>query len=55
MVGVNVSDYGDLDKALRIFRSKVRKAHILEMVNRKSHYVSPSEKRHRTRGRRKPH
>ena len=52
MVTVQVSKYGDFDKALRVFRTKVRQAHILELANRKAHYISPSEKRHRSRGRR---
>ncbi len=49
MVNVDVSKYQDLEKALRVFRTKVRQAHILELINSKSHYTSPSEKRHRNR------
>ncbi len=49
MVSVNVSDYANLDEALRKFRAKVRKAHIFDMLNRKSYYLSPSERRHRRR------
>ncbi len=49
MVGVNVSNYENFDAALKAFRSKVRKAHIIELINRKSHYISPSERRHRSK------
>lgn len=49
MVNVDVTRYPDLEKALRVFRTKVRQAHILELSNSKAHYVSPSEKRHRSR------
>lgn len=52
MVTVQVSKYRDLDKALQVFRTKVRQAHVLELANRKAHYVSPSEKKHRSRGKR---
>ncbi len=49
MVNVDVTKYQNFDKALRVFRTKVRQAHILELINSKSHYISPSEKRHRSR------
>ncbi len=52
MVRVKVTDYQNLDSALKVFKNKVRRAHILEIYGRKSHYMSPSEKRHRVRQKR---
>lgn len=49
MVIVNVRNHGDFEKALKVFKSKVRKAQILEITQRKAFYVSPSEKKHRRR------
>ncbi len=51
MVGVNADKYDTLDKALKAFKSKVRKAHIIELSNQKSHFVSRSEKRRRRKKR----
>ena len=53
MVGIHVSDYQNFDAALKAFRSKVRRAHIIEIANKKAHYVSPSERRHKERGKKK--
>lgn len=53
MVGVKVTDYQNLESALKVFRNKVRRAHILEIYGRKSHYISPSEKRRRIRQRKR--
>ena len=49
MVTVDVSKYKDFDKALCVFRTKVRQAQVMELANRKAHYISPSEKTHRSR------
>lgn len=49
MVTVHVGTYGDFEKALRAFNRKVRKAHILETWQKKSHYLSPSQKRHKAK------
>ena len=51
MVSVNVDKYDTLEKALKVFKSKVRKAHIIELSNQKSYFVSRSEKRRRRKGR----
>lgn len=53
MVSVNVSNYDSFDKALRIFRVKVRRSQIMKIVHRKAHFISPSEKRHRLRQRKR--
>ncbi len=53
MVGIQVSDYQSFDAALKAFRSKVRRAHIIDIVNKKSHYISPSERKHKERGKKK--
>jgi ribosomal protein S21 len=53
MVYVNVSDQHDFDKALQKFKRKVRKAHILEIAQNKSYYLSPSERKHRNKYRRR--
>jgi len=49
MVSVDVGKYRDFDKAFRVFQTKVRQAHILELLNQKSHYISPSERRRKSR------
>ncbi len=49
MVTVHVANYDNFDKALRAFNRKVRKAQIIETVHKKSHYVSPSQKRHKAK------
>lgn len=49
MVSVRVKDYHTLDNALKVFRRKVRRSHILEIYSKKSHYISPSEKKHKLR------
>jgi len=49
VVWVNVHDFDNLENALKVFRRKVRRAHILELYSKKSHYMSPSEKKHRLR------
>lgn len=49
MITVNVKNHGDFDKALKVFRAKVRKAQILEITQRKAFYISPSEEKHRRR------
>ena len=49
MVVVDVSKYKNFDKALQVFRTKVRQAHVLELLNSKSHFISSSEKRRRNR------
>ncbi len=48
MIGVNVSNYSNFDAALKAFISKVRRERIIDTINRKAHYMSPSEKRHRS-------
>ncbi len=47
MITVNVKNHGDFEKALRVFKAKVRKAQIMEIAQRKAYYVSPSEEKHR--------
>ncbi|MCD6376105.1 MAG: 30S ribosomal protein S21 [Caldisericaceae bacterium] len=49
MITVHVPNYGDFDSALRAFNRKVRKAQIIEICHKKSHYISPSQKRHRAK------
>lgn len=49
MVSVKVNDYHNLDNALKVFRRKVRRAHILEIYSKKSHFISPSEEKHKLR------
>lgn len=49
MITVNVKNHGDFEKALKVFRAKVRKAQILEITQRKAFYISPSELKHRRR------
>ena len=52
MVTVIVKKNDSIDKTLRIFEAKVRKARVYQIVHQKSFYVSKSEKRHRKRSRR---
>ncbi len=47
MIKIDVKKYDNFDEALKKFKAKVRKAKIIEDVNRKSHYISKSELRHR--------
>jgi len=47
MIKIDVKQYDNLDEALKKFKAKVRKAKIIEEVNRKAHYISKSELRHR--------
>jgi len=47
MIKIDVKNYDNLDEALKKFKSKVRKAHIIEEVNKRTHYISKSELRHR--------
>jgi len=47
MVKIEVKNYDNLDEALKRFKSKVRKARIIEEVNKRAHYTSKSELRHR--------
>ena len=49
MVTVHVGAYENFDKALRAFNRKVRKAQILETWQKKSHYISPSQERHKAK------
>lgn len=53
MVTVIVRKNDSLDKALRIFDSKCRKAQVFQIIRQKAYYVSPSEKRHKRRVRKK--
>lgn len=53
MITVKVRNHGDFDRALKAFKAKVRKAHILEISQNKSFYLSPSERRHRRRYKKK--
>jgi ribosomal protein S21 len=47
MVTVKVRNHGDFDKALKAFKTKVRRAQILEISQRKAYYISPSELKHK--------
>ncbi|MBN2423567.1 MAG: 30S ribosomal protein S21 [Calditrichaceae bacterium] len=51
MVSVNVNNYGSLDKALKAFKTRVRKAHIIELSNQKTHFISRSELKRRRKKR----
>ena len=53
MVTVIVKKNDSLDKSLRIFDLKCRKAKVFQQLRKKAHYVSPSEQRHRKKSRRK--
>jgi ribosomal protein S21 len=53
MVSVNANKFDNLDKALKAFKSKVRRAHIIELSNQKSHFISRSEKRRKQKKRRR--
>ena len=55
MIGVKVRDFYDLDSALKVLRRKVRRAHILEIYSKKSHFISPSEKKHQLRRKKRTH
>jgi ribosomal protein S21 len=52
MVKVLVSKRDSLDKALRLFEAKCRKAQVFKILREKSHFISKSEQRHRKRSRR---
>ena len=49
MVNVVVKKNDSLDKMLKRFESKCRRAQIYKIIQQKSYYISPSEKRHRKR------
>jgi len=53
MITVNVRNHKDFDKALKAFRAKVRKSQVLEISQQKAYYLSPSERRHRQRFKKK--
>ena len=53
MVTVDVSKYRNFDKAIQVFRIKVRQARVLESLSSKSYFVSPGEKQRRVRIKRK--
>ncbi len=52
MVIVVVNQNESIDKALRKFESKVRRAQIYKILQQKSYYISKSEQRHRKRSKR---
>ena len=47
MVTVTLRDNDSLDKMIKRFESKCRRAQIYKIMQQKSYYISPSEKRHR--------
>ena len=47
MITIIVKKDEPLDKALRKFESKVRRAQIYKILQQKSYYLSKSEQRHR--------
>jgi ribosomal protein S21 len=51
-IKVIVNQKDSFDKTLRIFKEKCREAHIFSLLQKKEHYTSPSERRHRKKSRR---
>jgi ribosomal protein S21 len=49
MVTVIVRKNDSLDKTIKRFEAKCRRAQIFKIMQQKSYYMSPSEKRHRRR------
>ena len=47
MVTLIVNKNDSIDKIIRKFELKCRRAQIYKIVQKKSYYISPSEKRHR--------